>query len=321
MPPPFDLRCAVLAAVLGAPARPPAAGRPPRPPGALTAAGRCAGAGGAGSAAAAPPEETAPEGAEPPAPAPAAGPAASGRWRRPGCRACSTRARCRASIRARSAATGCASRARHPARVPLADPLRQRPPRARVPQRPQDRAQRRPLHALHVAEAKDCDPRRRNELVVVVDSRKDPRLLEGWWNWDGIVRPVRLIPAGRAHVRDLGTMSQGAVPRAGPHLPGLVARRRAAGAPRRAGDQADARGPAALTRRAGPRKRSGSLASARPASGSARAVRAPDLWSPGAPAALLGPPALWASGRGAAGRAGTGRPALGGGQARPPPST
>jgi beta-galactosidase/beta-glucuronidase len=47
-----------------------------------------------------------------------------------------------------------------------------------------------------------------NRLVVVVDSRKDPRLPEGWWNWGGIVRPVRLIPAGRAHLSDLGTMSQ-----------------------------------------------------------------------------------------------------------------
>ena len=29
-----------------------------------------------------------------------------------------------------------------------------------------------------------------NELVVVVDGRKDRRLREGWWNWNGIVRPV-----------------------------------------------------------------------------------------------------------------------------------
>jgi beta-galactosidase/beta-glucuronidase len=56
-------------------------------------------------------------------------------------------------------------------------------------------------------EARGLRPRRENQLVVVVDSRKDPRLPEGWWNWGGIVRPVRLVPAGRAHLNDLGTMS------------------------------------------------------------------------------------------------------------------
>jgi len=57
-------------------------------------------------------------------------------------------------------------------------------------------------------EARGLKPGRDNELVVVVDSRKDPRLPEGWWNWGGIVRPVHLVPAGRAHLRDLGTMSK-----------------------------------------------------------------------------------------------------------------
>jgi hypothetical protein len=57
-------------------------------------------------------------------------------------------------------------------------------------------------------EARGLRPGRPNQLVVVVDSRKDPRLPEGWWNWGGIVRPVRLIPAGRAHLHDLGTLSQ-----------------------------------------------------------------------------------------------------------------
>ena len=56
-------------------------------------------------------------------------------------------------------------------------------------------------------EARGLRPGRTNRLVVVVDSRKDPRLPEGWWNWGGIVRPVHLIPAGRAHLNDLGTMS------------------------------------------------------------------------------------------------------------------
>jgi beta-galactosidase/beta-glucuronidase len=56
-------------------------------------------------------------------------------------------------------------------------------------------------------EARGLRPGRRNELLVVVDSRKDPRIPEGWWNWGGIVRPVRLVPTGRAHLHDLGTMS------------------------------------------------------------------------------------------------------------------
>jgi hypothetical protein len=57
-------------------------------------------------------------------------------------------------------------------------------------------------------EARGLRPGRENLLVVVVDSRKDPRLPEGWWNWGGIVRPVHLIPAGRAHLGNLGTMSE-----------------------------------------------------------------------------------------------------------------
>lgn len=56
-------------------------------------------------------------------------------------------------------------------------------------------------------EAQGLRPGRPNVLLVVVDSRKDPRLPEGWWNWGGIVRPVHLVPAGRAYLHDLGTMS------------------------------------------------------------------------------------------------------------------
>jgi hypothetical protein len=56
--------------------------------------------------------------------------------------------------------------------------------------------------------ARGLRPGRENELVVEVDGRKNPQLPEGWWNWNGIVRPVRLIPVGRAHIRDLGTMSR-----------------------------------------------------------------------------------------------------------------
>ncbi|MDQ3647796.1 MAG: hypothetical protein M3433_04300 [Actinomycetota bacterium] len=57
-------------------------------------------------------------------------------------------------------------------------------------------------------EAKGLRPERRNELIVIVDNRKDRQLAEGWWNWGGIIRPVRLIPAGRANIKDLGIMSK-----------------------------------------------------------------------------------------------------------------
>ena len=57
-------------------------------------------------------------------------------------------------------------------------------------------------------EARGLRPGRQNELVVIVDGRKNPDLPEGWWNWNGIVRPVKLVPAGPAHIEDLGTMSR-----------------------------------------------------------------------------------------------------------------
>lgn len=47
-----------------------------------------------------------------------------------------------------------------------------------------------------------------NTLEVLVDSRKDPRLPEGWWNWGGITRPVTLVPVGEANIRDMGLMSE-----------------------------------------------------------------------------------------------------------------
>ena len=56
--------------------------------------------------------------------------------------------------------------------------------------------------------ARGLRPNRRNVLVVIVDGRKNPKLPEAWWNWNGIVRPVALVPAGPAHVEDLGTMSR-----------------------------------------------------------------------------------------------------------------
>ena len=46
-----------------------------------------------------------------------------------------------------------------------------------------------------------------NELVVTVDSRKDPKLPEAWWNYGGIVRPVSLVPKGRVGIKDIGLLS------------------------------------------------------------------------------------------------------------------
>ena len=55
--------------------------------------------------------------------------------------------------------------------------------------------------------AKGLRPGKLNELLVYVDSRKDPRLPEGWWNWGGITRPVWLVPRGRLTLSDLGLLS------------------------------------------------------------------------------------------------------------------
>jgi beta-glucuronidase len=56
--------------------------------------------------------------------------------------------------------------------------------------------------------ARGLRPGRPNTLVVIVDGRKNPRMPEAWWNWNGIIRPVHLVPAGPAHIQDLGTMSK-----------------------------------------------------------------------------------------------------------------
>ncbi|MET0616112.1 MAG: glycoside hydrolase family 2 TIM barrel-domain containing protein [Thermoleophilaceae bacterium] len=56
--------------------------------------------------------------------------------------------------------------------------------------------------------ARGLRPGRANVLEVIVDGRKNPQLPEAWWNWNGIVRPVHLVPAGPAHIEDLGTMSR-----------------------------------------------------------------------------------------------------------------
>ena len=49
-------------------------------------------------------------------------------------------------------------------------------------------------------EARGLRPGRRNELEVIVDGRKNPKLPEAWWNWNGIVRPVRLLALAGACV-------------------------------------------------------------------------------------------------------------------------
>ena len=56
--------------------------------------------------------------------------------------------------------------------------------------------------------ARGLRPGRPNTLVVIVDGRKNPDMPEAWWNWNGIIRPVHLEPAGPAHIQDLGTMSR-----------------------------------------------------------------------------------------------------------------
>ena len=56
-------------------------------------------------------------------------------------------------------------------------------------------------------DAKGLRPGKLNTLTVQVDSRRDPRVPEGWWNWGGITRPVTLVPRGRVYVRDLALLS------------------------------------------------------------------------------------------------------------------
>ena len=46
-----------------------------------------------------------------------------------------------------------------------------------------------------------------NELVVRVHNIRPAELREGWWNWGGIVRDVKLIPVGRVVWEDVGVLS------------------------------------------------------------------------------------------------------------------
>jgi beta-galactosidase/beta-glucuronidase len=54
--------------------------------------------------------------------------------------------------------------------------------------------------------ARGLIPGQVNTLEVLVDSRKDSRLLEGWWNWGGIVRPVKMVPVGKANLNDFALL-------------------------------------------------------------------------------------------------------------------
>jgi beta-galactosidase/beta-glucuronidase len=51
-------------------------------------------------------------------------------------------------------------------------------------------------------------PGEENVLVLRVDNRRTPGWREGWWNWGGITRGVRLVPRGRVEMRDTGLLSE-----------------------------------------------------------------------------------------------------------------
>ena len=46
-------------------------------------------------------------------------------------------------------------------------------------------------------------------LVVRVDNRKGKEPREGWWNWGGITRQVRLIPQGPVAMRGMAVINGG----------------------------------------------------------------------------------------------------------------
>jgi beta-galactosidase/beta-glucuronidase len=47
---------------------------------------------------------------------------------------------------------------------------------------------------------------RQNEVIVRVSNRRPRKLREGWWNWGGLIRRVRLVPRGRVVLRGIGLM-------------------------------------------------------------------------------------------------------------------
>jgi beta-galactosidase/beta-glucuronidase len=73
--------------------------------------------------------------------------------------------------------------------------------------------------------AKGMIPGRENTLRVRVDNRRTPGVREGWWNWGGITRGVRLEPRGRVALRDtavLGDVSCSGVCRASMLVDGWI---------------------------------------------------------------------------------------------------
>jgi hypothetical protein len=58
-------------------------------------------------------------------------------------------------------------------------------------------------------DATSLRPGAENELEVRVDARKVPDIpREGWWNWGGIIRPVELLPKGRAELEDAAVLTR-----------------------------------------------------------------------------------------------------------------
>ena len=138
-------------------------------------------------------------------------------------------------------------------------------------------------------DARGLRPGRTNQLVVVVDSRKDPDLPEGWWNWGGIVRPVHLRGRGPGPPAGPGNDVAGALPRPGAPLPRRAAagrNARAAGAPRGEPHAGGAAAPAAAAATITRSFRLGKLDSARRRVRADDAGAAPGAVVPGPPAAL-----------------------------------
>ena len=56
--------------------------------------------------------------------------------------------------------------------------------------------------------ARGIVPGEENVLVLRVDNRRTPGWREGWWNWGGVTRAVRLVPRGAVELRDTGLLSE-----------------------------------------------------------------------------------------------------------------
>lgn len=131
--------------------------------------------------------------------------------------------------------------------------------------------------------ARGLRPGRVNELVVRVVNRKHALPREGWWNWGGITRPVKLIPQGPVVLDDLAVMPSLACAAPGSCSTPVVQVRgrlvpRAPGRPRVA-IRVTLRSPGGtLSTHTFTTRRRGEVAFDFPLSGT------PDLWSPDHPA-------------------------------------